>query len=41
MSLGGALCEMKGEFFKGERIYRMELKDLHEKLFKTKQNNLL
>ena len=32
---------MKGEFFKGERVYRIYFSDIYEQLFDTKKNNFL
>ncbi|EAR93546.4 Serine/Threonine kinase (macronuclear) [Tetrahymena thermophila SB210] len=40
-SLSSILYEIKGEFYKNERVYKINFTELHDKLFQTKSNNLL
>ncbi|KAL4480297.1 hypothetical protein ABPG74_020813 [Tetrahymena malaccensis] len=40
-SLSSILYEIKGEFYKNERVYKINFTGLHDKLFQTKNNNLL
>ncbi|KAL4506038.1 hypothetical protein ABPG72_013799 [Tetrahymena utriculariae] len=40
-SLSSILYEIKGEFYKNERVYKINFTGLHDKLFQTKSNNLL